>query len=303
MFNKITTFGLHGVESFPVSVEADLSDGLPGFIMVGYLAEEVKEAQERVRTALKNSGFRLPPRKVTINLSPAGIRKEGTAYDLAIAVCVLCCLGEIDADRLERCAFIGELGLDGRIKPVNGILSRVYEASRQGITRFFLPSENVLEGTSVRGVEIVGVHSLQELAELLEHPESICGKQFDETLFQTETEPEFDMDFEELLGLPTVRRASEAAVAGKHNILYIGPAGTGKTMAAKRLATILPPLSLEESIEISKIYSICGLLSKEKPLLKIRPFRSPHHSATAAALAGGGKNPRPGEISLATHGV
>lgn len=303
MFSRINSFGIHGVEGFPVTVEADVSDGLPGFIMVGYLAEEVREAQERVRTALKNSGCRLPPRKVMLNLSPAGVRKEGTAYDLAIAVAVLCCLGEICREGLEQWAFIGELGLDGRVKPVSGVLSRVYAAFRAGIRRFFVPQDNVLEGTAVAGLEIVGVRTLQELKEILQKRRETEGKWFDGSLFRPGEDQEFDVDYEEIQGLPMVRRACEAAAAGRHNILFIGPAGTGKTMAARRLPTILPPLSLEESIEVSKVYSICGLLKKEEPLLKIRPFRSPHHSITPRALAGGGRSPRPGEISLASHGI
>lgn len=303
MFSNIMSFGLCGVEAFPVSVEADISDGLPGFIMVGYLAQEVREAQERVRASFKNSGFRLPPRKITVNLSPAGVRKEGTAYDLAIAVSMLCCLGQIAPESVNGSAFIGELGLDGSIKPVRGVLPRAYAASKLGINRVFLPAENVREGMAARGLEAVGAGSLKELAQLLADPASIKGSWFDDSLFPGEEDPEFDMDFDEIRGLATVRRASEAAVAGKHNILYIGPAGTGKTMAARRLATILPPLSLEESMELSKLYSICGLLTADRPLVRMRPFRSPHHSATAAALTGGGRNPRPGEISLATHGI
>lgn len=303
MFSKINSFGIHGVEGFPVTVEADVSDGLPGFIMVGYLSEEVREAQERVRTALKNSGCRLPPRKVMLNLSPAGVRKEGTAYDLAIAASVLCCLGEVCRSGLEDSAFIGELGLDGSVKPVFGVLSRVYAAAREGIKRFFVPQDNVLEGTAVEGMEIVGVQTLLELKEILQNRREAAGRRFDGSLFQAGECRKFEVDYEEVQGLPMVRRACEASAAGRHNILFIGPAGTGKTMAARRLPTILPPLSLEESIEVSKVHSICGLLKKEEPLLKMRPFRSPHHSITSRALAGGGRNPRPGEISLATHGI
>lgn len=302
MFSKINSLGIHGVEGFPVTVEADVSDGLPGFIMVGYLSEAVKEAQERVRTALKNSGFYLPPKKVMVNLSPGDIRKEGTAYDLAIAAAVLCCLGEASQDGLEHAAFIGELGLDGRIKPVKGILSRVFAAAKQGIRRFFVPKENLSEGRAVRNIEIVGVGSLRELADILSGRAEAAGFWFEESMFRQE-EPVFPVDYDEMVGLPTVRRACQTAAAGRHNILFIGPAGTGKTMAARRLPTIMPPITLEESVEVSKIYSICGLLPKEQPLVRERPFRSPHHSATAQAIAGGGRNPRPGEISLATHGI
>lgn len=303
MFSKINSCGIRGVEGFCVTVESDVSDGLPNFIMVGYLSEEVREAQERVRTALKNSGFSLPPKKVTINLSPADIRKEGTAFDLAIAAAVLCCLGFIEAEATARSAFIGELGLNGEIKPVKGILSRVYAAMEAGITRCFLPRENVLEGTAVSGIEIVGVSDVKQLVALFKDPEKIEGKQFDGSLFKEEDRLCYEDDFADLIGQKTVKRASQVAAAGMHNILYIGPAGTGKTMAAKRLPSIMPPITLQESIQVSKIYSICGLLPKDKPLLTVRPFRSPHHSVTAQTLIGGGRNPRPGEISLASGGV
>lgn len=303
MFSKINSCGVRGVEGFRVTVESDVSDGLPNFIMVGYLSEEVREAQERVRTALKNSGFALPPKKVTINLSPADIRKEGTAFDLAIAVSVLCCLGWIEAADTTDSAFIGELGLNGEIKPVKGILSRVYAAMESGISRCFLPRENLLEGTAVNGIEIVGVNDMKEVAALFKQPENITGKRFDGSLFKDEDRVRYEDDFSELIGQGTVKRASKVAAAGLHNILYLGPAGTGKTMAAKRLPGIMPPITLPESIQVSKIYSICGLLKKDKPLLTVRPFRSPHHSVTAQTLIGGGRNPRPGEISLASGGV
>lgn len=303
MFSRINSYGIQGVDGFAVSVEVDISDGLPNFTMVGYLAREVGEAQERVRTGLKNAGFRLPPRKVTVNLAPAGVRKEGTGYDLAVAAGVLCSMGEGEAEPFAQSAFVGEIGLDGGVKPVSGVLPRVYTASKQGIRRFFVPSANVEEGRVVQGVEIVGVTHVKELASFLHQPDVIRGSFFSSELFTPEAGTVSDLDYSQLNGLPTVRRASEAAAAGRHNILYIGPAGTGKTMAARRLPTILPPLTLEESLEISKIYSICGLLKPEQPLVTKRPFRSPHHSVTASALAGGGRNPRPGEISLASKGI
>ncbi len=306
MFSKINSFSTRGIDGYRITVEVDVSDGLPSFIMVGYLAEEVREAQERVRTALKNAGFRLPPKRITINLSPAGVRKEGTGCDLAIAAGILRCLWQSDKedilDNWESWAFIGELGLDGSIKPLKGVLSMVYEAYCCGIKRVFLPEENVPEGRAVDGIEIVGVHDVKALSEYLQHPEYIKGQWFSADLFKM-TDEEFDIDFDELIGLPLVRRASEAAAAGRHNILYIGPAGTGKTMAAKRIPTILPPLTLKESIEVSKIYSICGLLKADTPLMLYRPFRSPHHCTTAQAMAGGGRNPKPGEISLASYGT
>lgn len=303
MFNKIYSCAIRGVEGDLISVEADLSDGLPSFNMIGYLSEEVKEAQERVRTALKNAGFFLPPKRITINLSPADIRKEGTAFELAIATAVLCCLGWIEPMYVKDSLFLGELGLNGEIKPVKGVISRVYAAREAGLKRCFLAKENVIEGTVVKGMEIVGLHSVQELAAMFQNPETIQGSWFDPSVFLENRGISDAVDFSDIRGQRLVKRASMIAAAGMHNILYIGPAGTGKTMAARRIPTILPPLTLEESIEVSKIYSICGLLREEKPLLVKRPFRSPHHSITAQALAGGGRNPKPGEISLACHGV
>lgn len=305
MFSKVNSFGIHGVEGFPVTVEADVSDGLPSFIMVGYLSGEVKEAQERVRTAMKNSGYRLPPKRVTVNLSPADVRKEGTAYDLAIAAAVLCSLGECAEEvknQLKSCAFIGELGLDGSVKPVSGILPRVYEAAKQGIELVFLPEENLAEGCFIRNVRLIGVPSLEAFAGYLKNWSAVSSY-VPEEWSQEPIEEEWDMDYAELSGLSMVRRACEAAAAGKHNLLLIGPAGTGKTMAARRLPTILPPMTWKEQMEVSKIYSICGLLNEKVPLVRKRPFRSPHHSITAQALAGGGRNPKPGEISLSSRGV
>lgn len=303
MFSKIESCGINGAEGYPVTVEADVSNGLPGFVMVGYLAQEVRESEERVRTALKNSGFVLPPKKVTINLSPADIRKEGTAFDLAIVVAVLCCLEILEPECVSGSMFFGELGLAGDVKPVRGILPRVYAAMERGALRCFLPMENVKEGTAVDGIEIVGVRNLKELAEMLKNADEIKGERFDGSLFKEEDRNHYDVNYSEIKGQESVKRASQVASAGMHNILYIGPAGTGKTMAARRIPTIMPPLSLSESIRISKIYSICGLLSGEKPLITERPFRSPHHSVTAQTLVGGGRTPKPGEISLASCGV
>ena len=303
MFFKVNSFGVRGVEGFPVSVEADVSEGLPSFILVGYLAGEVKEAQERVRTAMKNAGFRLPPRRITVNLAPAGVRKEGTGFDLAIAAAVLGCLTKEPKEEKKDWAYIGELGLDGSVRPVPGILPRVYAAREAGVCRVFLPSENTAEGTAVEGVEIVGVADLAQLADLLAQPQRIRGAFFSPQQSSLESLPDPEVDFDELAGLPTVRRACEAAAAGRHNLLLIGPAGTGKTMAARRLPTILPPLALEERLQVSGVYSICGLLTQKEPLIRSRPFRSPHHGTTPQAMAGGGKGPKPGEVSLATQGI
>ncbi|MFR5308389.1 MAG: YifB family Mg chelatase-like AAA ATPase [Clostridium sp.] len=320
MFSKIVSCGIRGVEGYQVAIETDISSGgLPSLTMVGYLSEEVREAQERVRTALRNSGFLLPPRRITINLSPAGLRKDGTAFDLAIAVSILCCLEDELSKTASQAVFLGELGLNGEIKPVNGMISRVYYARQAGFSRCFVPRENVKEGTVVEGVEIVGVSNLLEQVELLRCPDRIKGQWFDGKSFEKSLKQRTEaavssqtgaeeaeaaaLDYADICGQTTVKRAMETAAAGRHSCLLIGPAGTGKTMAARRLPSILPPITLEESIEVSKIYSICGLLPKDLPLITERPFRAPHHSITAQSLAGGGRNPRPGEISLASGGV
>lgn len=323
MFFQVYSAGIWGIDGFLISVEADIRDGLPGFILTGNLSQETREASERVRTALKNSGFSLPTKKVTINLAPADIRKDGTGYDLAIAASVLgaCVLGdERDGQeewKEEQKKFwdssmaAGEVGLDGRVKPVRGVISLVLAARERGIVRCFLPKENVAEGELVEGIEIIPVEHLTQLWAMIKKPEKRreklqknaednCRKKNGAKKKDSE---EYDVDFSELNGQPLLRRATEIAVAGRHNLLYIGSAGTGKTMAAKRIPTIMPPLGREESLEISKIYSICGMLPEDMPLVRKRPFRSPHHTITASALAGGGSVPRPGEISLSSGGV
>ena len=294
MVTHMESYGIRGADAYRVTVETDISGGLPGFILVGYLAESVREAQERVRTALRNSGISLPPKKITVNLSPAGIRKSGTAFDLAITAGILACLALVPEREAGRYTYIGELGLDGQVKPVSGVLPRVAAAVEQGRPRVFVPREMLPEASLVRGAEAVGVGSILELMEFLRHPEKAVPAEFDPAAFLP-PEDEGGPDFADLFGLPMVRLASEAAAAGKHHILYIGPAGTGKTMAASRLPSILPPLAPEESLAVTRIYSICGLLDPGNPLIRRRPFRSPHHSVTAPALIGGGMRALPGE--------
>ncbi|WP_432628011.1 YifB family Mg chelatase-like AAA ATPase [Brotaphodocola sp.] len=301
MFKRAFSAGLLGVEGCVIQVEADVSDGLPGFHMVGFLASEVKEAEQRVRTAIRNSGFTLPPKKVTVNLSPANVRKEGTGYDFPIAVAVLAANGIVNGEILESSAFVGELGLDGALKPVRGVLSMVVAMGKAGIRRCFLPEENVQEGLAAEVMEIVKVRTLAELVEQIRDPDLIVYEKV-----QAEQAREcmaYPVDFSEVNGQFLMRRATEVAVAGRHNLLYIGPPGSGKSMMASRIPTIMPELSREEQMEISQIYSICGLLPPGRALMGLRPFRSPHHTITAQALTGGGARPRPGEISLASRGV
>lgn len=302
MFNKTYSGGLTGIDGYVVQVEADVSNGLPGFHMVGYLSAEVKEAEERVRTAMRNSGFQLRAMKVTVNLSPANIRKEGTSCDLAIAVAVMAAYGIVKPSVLQDSGFLGELGLDGRIKPVRGVLSMVFAMGRAGLKRCFLAEENVREGMAVRQIGIVKVRDLKELAELLNRPEYI-QYEYSESFAGESAVSQYPVDFDEVNGQMLMRRATEVAVAGRHNLLYLGPPGSGKSMIAKRIPTVMPELSKEEQIEVSKIYSICGMLPQGKALMHIRPFRSPHHTISAQALTGGGRRPKPGEISLASRGV
>lgn len=302
MFSKVYSGGLRGLEGYLVQVEADVCDGLPGFHMVGFLASEVREAEDRVRTAMKNSGFVLPPMKVTVNLSPADIRKDGTGFDLPIAISILAAYGMVDPMILKHAAFIGELGLDGEIKPVRGILPLVCALYHQGIRRCYLPAANAGEGLAVDQMEIVSYGSLKELAEVLNRPESI-RLEIRKKEGQFSSGEIYPVDFKDVSGQRLARRATEIAAAGQHNILYLGPPGSGKSMIAQRIPTILPDMSHEEQLELSKIYSICGMLPAGKALVSIRPFRSPHHTVSPQALTGGGKVPKPGEISMASRGV
>ena len=302
-FSSVMSASLQGLLVEPVSVEADVSNGLPMFHMVGYLSSEVKEASERVRTAIRNSDIQIPAKKIIVNLAPATVKKKGASFDLPIALSVLSAMGIIPREKLAETMVIGELSLDGGIKKVAGVLPIVLTAKEWGIKRVLLPKENAKEGALVEGVRILGVETLKDVCQYLKEKE--VGV-FEESIYSP---PAFAMeriesvDYSEVHGQEAVKRAIEVAVSGGHNILFVGPPGSGKSMIAQRIPTILPHPTMEESMEMTKIYSVMGLVDNDYPLITGRPFRSVHHTVTKAALIGGGRVPVPGEISLAHGGV
>lgn len=300
MFCTVLSASVFGVESIPVHVEADVGDGLPSFAMVGFLSTQVKEAQERVRTALKNSGIRMEPKKITVNLAPADLRKSGTAFDLPIAVAIAAAYQKLDAGRLKDVLIAGELSLNGEVLPVCGGLLLAETAAKMGCHTCILPLENVQEGAAVKDIRIIGVKSLMQTIRFLKGEDKLEEAVFEKT---REREKAGTEDFSDIIGQEGAKRAAEVAAAGFHNLLLIGPPGAGKSMIAGRIPSILPEMTWEERVELTKIYSIMRMLPKENPILNERPFRAPHHTITARALTGGGQIPCPGEISLAHNGV
>lgn len=301
MYTSMLSATVQGIKAIPVQVEVDVSPGLPGFSMVGSPNSQVREAQDRVRTALHNLEITLPPRRITINLAPADVPKTGTGFDLPITAAILESLGQLPGGGLKQILLAGEVGLDGTIKKIPGILTMVEAAKKMNCKGCIVPWENRKEAGMIQGIPSVGVKNLQELIQVVRNRE--WEKKREESERSTEEEEIQIPDFSEIRGQSSAKRGALLAAAGFHNLLLIGPPGSGKTMLAKRIPGLLAPLDPKEALELTSIYSVAGLLSEQHPWVSQRPFRSPHHTISSQALAGGGRIPIPGEITLAHRGV
>ncbi len=299
MYARVKSLGIFGLDCFDVTVECDISQGLPRFDVVGLPDAVVRESRERVRASIKNCRLEFPVSRITVNIAPADIKKEGSLYDLPVFIAMLKASNQMQGDT-DSYAFIGELSLDGDIRPINGVLPMLLKAKEQGISAVFIPYGNMLEGSVLDGIDILPVKSVFEVIRHISGTERISSCY--NSKFRT-SKISYNIDFSEVKGQAEAKRALEIAAAGGHNCIMVGPPGAGKSMLAKRLPTILPDMTFEEKLETTKIYSIAGLIPGDKAIIDSRPFRSPHHTVSVQALAGGGINIRPGEISLAHNGV
>lgn len=299
MYAKVKSLGIFGLDSFCVTVECDISQGLPRFDVVGLPDAAVKESRERVRSSIKNCHLDFPVSRITVNIAPADIKKEGSIYDLPVFISILKASKQLNGD-VDNFAFIGELSLDGEIKRINGILPMLLKAREEGIPAVFIPFDNRLEGSVLEGIDVLPVKNIFEVMRHVSGTELISPCYNREL---TETKPAYTVDFSDVKGQAEAKRALEIAAAGGHNCIMVGPPGAGKSMLAKRIPTILPDMTFEEKLETTKIYSIAGAIPKDKAIIDTRPFRSPHHTVSAQALAGGGVTVHPGEISLCHNGV